>query len=68
MLDIILGLSWGDEAKGKITDYLANNYDVIAKFNGSDNAGHTIFYNNKKFVLHLIPSGIFHNKKCVIGL
>ena len=67
MIDVLMGLQFGDEGKGKIVDYLANNYDIIARFSGGANCGHTIFYNNKKYALHLIPSGIFYGKKCVIG-
>ena len=67
MIDVLLGLQFGDEGKGKIIDYIANNYDTVARFNGGSNAGHTIFYNNKKYALHLIPSGIFYGKKCIIG-
>ncbi len=58
-LDILLGLQWGDEGKGKIVDYLTPNYKVVARFQGGPNAGHTLVFDNKKFVLHLIPSGIF---------
>lgn len=60
MVDVILGLQWGDEGKGKIVDYFAPNYDVIARFQGGPNAGHTLYVNNEKVVLHQIPSGIFH--------
>jgi adenylosuccinate synthase len=60
MVDVILGLQWGDEGKGKIVDYFAPNYDVIARFQGGPNAGHTLYVNGKKVVLHQIPSGIFH--------
>jgi adenylosuccinate synthase len=63
MVDVILGLQWGDEGKGKIVDYFANNYDVIARFQGGPNAGHTLYVDNKKIVLHQIPSGIFHEEK-----
>jgi len=67
-LDILLGLQWGDEGKGKIVDYLTPQYDVVARFQGGPNAGHTIEFNGKKFVLHLIPSGIFRqNTLNVIG-
>jgi adenylosuccinate synthase len=59
-VDILIGLQWGDEGKGKIVDYLAPNYDFIARYQGGPNAGHTIYLNGKKFVLHTIPSGIFH--------
>ena len=58
--DVILGLQWGDEGKGKIVDLLAPEYDIIARFQGGPNAGHTIEIGNDKHVLHLIPSGIFH--------
>ena len=58
-IDVILGLQWGDEGKGKIVDYLANKYDIVARFQGGPNAGHTLIFDNKKFVLHTIPSGIF---------
>lgn len=67
MVDVIIGTVFGDEGKGKIVDKLSPNYDVIARYCGSDNAGHTIYFNDMKYVLHLIPSGIFHNKICVIG-
>lgn len=60
MVDAILGLQWGDEGKGKIVDYFAPNYDVIARFQGGPNAGHTLYVENKKIVLHQIPSGVFH--------
>ncbi len=63
MVDVILGLQWGDEGKGKIVDYFAKNYDVIARFQGGPNAGHTLYVNDKKVVLHQIPSGIFHEDK-----
>lgn len=67
-LDILLGLQWGDEGKGKVVDYLTPNYNVVARFQGGPNAGHTIEFNGKKFVLHLIPSGIFReNTLNVIG-
>lgn len=59
-VDVLLGLQWGDEGKGKIVDYLAEKYDVVARFQGGPNAGHTLILNNgQKFVLHTIPSGIF---------
>ncbi len=63
MVDVILGLQWGDEGKGKIVDYFAPAYDVIARFQGGPNAGHTLYVNGKKIVLHQIPSGIFHENK-----
>ncbi|MBQ7222176.1 MAG: adenylosuccinate synthase [Bacteroidales bacterium] len=58
-LDIVLGLQWGDEGKGKIVDVLADNYPIIARFQGGPNAGHSIHFEGKKFVLRSIPSGIF---------
>jgi adenylosuccinate synthase len=58
-VDVILGLQWGDEGKGKIVDYLAEGYDIIARFQGGPNAGHTLVIDGKKSVLHTIPSGIF---------
>ncbi|MGI8950627.1 MAG: adenylosuccinate synthase [Chitinophagaceae bacterium] len=63
MVDVILGLQWGDEGKGKIVDYFAPQYDIIARFQGGPNAGHTLYVNEKKIVLHQIPSGIFHQNK-----
>src|SRR5206468_4168893 len=60
MVDVILGLQWSDEGKGKIVDFFAPNYDVVARFQGGPNAGHTLYVNDKKVVLHQIPSGIFH--------
>ena len=62
-VDLLLGLQWGDEGKGKIVDVLTSNYDIIARFQGGPNAGHTLVFNNKKYVLHTIPSGIFHENK-----
>ena len=65
---LILGLQWGDEGKGKIVDNLSENVDVVCRFQGGHNAGHTIKVNGEKTVLHLIPSGILHNNsKCLIG-
>ena len=63
MVDVILGLQWGDEGKGKIVDYFAKDYDIIARFQGGPNAGHTLYVDGKKIVLHQIPSGIFHTDK-----
>lgn len=60
MVDVLLGLQWGDEGKGKIVDFFAPAYDIIARFQGGPNAGHTLYVNDKKIVLHQIPSGIFH--------
>lgn len=61
-IDLLLGLQWGDEGKGKIVDYLTKKYDIIARFQGGPNAGHTLEFNGIKHVLHTIPSGIFHPK------
>jgi adenylosuccinate synthase len=61
-VDLLLGLQWGDEGKGKIVDVLTNNYNIIARFQGGPNAGHTLVFNGKKHVLHTIPSGIFHDE------
>ncbi|MCB0642139.1 MAG: adenylosuccinate synthase, partial [Phaeodactylibacter sp.] len=58
-VDVILGLQWGDEGKGKIVDYLAEEYDLVARFQGGPNAGHTLKFDGQKFVLHTVPSGIF---------
>ncbi len=67
-VDLLLGLQWGDEGKGKIVDVLTNNYDVIARFQGGPNAGHTLEFDGIKHVLHTIPSGIFHkNAKNIVG-
>ena len=60
-IDVILGLQWGDEGKGKIVDYLADNYDIVARFQGGPNAGHTLKFDGQKHVLHTVPSGIFRN-------
>src|SRR3982074_3991934 len=68
MVDVILGLPWGAEGKGKIVDYFAPRYDLIARFQGGPNAGHTLYVKDKKIVLHQIPSGIFHeNTMNLIG-
>jgi len=60
MIDLLLGLQWGDEGKGKIVDVFTKNYDIIARFQGGPNAGHTLIFDGNKHVLHTIPSGIFH--------
>ena len=62
-VDLLLGLQWGDEGKGKIVDVLTSKYNIIARFQGGPNAGHTLVFNGKKHVLHTIPSGIFHEDK-----
>jgi adenylosuccinate synthase len=61
-VDLLLGLQWGDEGKGKIVDVLTSSYDIIARFQGGPNAGHTLEFDGNKHVLHTIPSGIFHPK------
>mgnify|MGYP003963850865 FL=1 len=64
----VIGLQWGDEGKGKIIDILAKDFDIIARYQGGGNAGHTLIIGDEKFIFHLIPSGILHqDKKCVIG-
>ncbi|RNB83413.1 adenylosuccinate synthase [Brevibacillus fluminis] len=65
---VVVGTQWGDEGKGKITDYLAESAEVVARYQGGNNAGHTIIFGGQKYKLHLIPSGIFYKDKiCVIG-
>lgn len=60
---VVVGTQWGDEGKGKITDFLSKKADIIARFSGGDNAGHTIKIGDETYKLHLIPSGIFIKKK-----
>ena len=68
MNTIICGLQWGDEGKGKIVDYLTESADLVARGQGGNNAGHTVLANGKKYILHLVPSGIlWGNKTCIIG-
>ncbi len=62
--DVLLGLQWGDEGKGKIVDVLTPHYKMVARFQGGPNAGHTLVFEGKKYILHTIPSGIFH-KGCL---
>ncbi len=65
---LVVGTQWGDEGKGKIIDFLAASFDIVARYQGGHNAGHTVYVKGQKVVLHLIPSGILHNEKlCVIG-
>lgn len=66
-VDIIYGLAWGDEGKGKIANAMAKNYDYVCRWNGGPNAGHTVYVNGQKHKTHIVPSGIFAGKKCVIG-
>ena len=67
--DIVAGLAWGDEGKGKITSYLASSgkYDMVCRWAGGSNAGHTVYLENKKYKTHIIPSGIFHGLPSIIG-
>ncbi len=62
-IDVILGLQWGDEGKGKIVDYLAEQYDIVARFQGGPNAGHTLKFGGNKYILHTVPSGIFRPRQ-----
>ena len=64
---VIIGTQWGDEGKGKIVDLLAENADIVARFQGGNNAGHTMVVEGQKFISHLVPSGILQGKHCVIG-
>ena len=64
MVDVLLGLQWGDEGKGKIADFLTPKYDVVARFQGGPNAGHSLEINGKMHVLNTLPSGIFH-ENCI---
>lgn len=65
---VVVGTQWGDEGKGKITDFLAESAEVVARYQGGNNAGHTIIFDGNKYKLHLIPSGIFYKDKvCVVG-
>lgn len=64
---VVIGAQWGDEGKGKIIDILSEKADLIVRYQGGNNAGHTVVVNNTQFVFHLVPSGILHNKKCVLG-
>src|SRR3989339_518710 len=65
---VVVGLQWGDEGKGKVCHFLSSWADWIVRFQGGNNAGHTIVFDNRKYVLHIIPSGILYpGKKCIIG-
>jgi len=66
-IDIIFGLQWGDEGKGKISNAISKDYDMVCRWNGGPNAGHTVYINEKKHKTHIIPCGIFQNKLSVIG-
>ena len=67
MFYTVIGTQWGDEGKGKIVDWLSSKVKVVVRFQGGNNAGHTIKIDNKIFKLNLLPSGIIRKKKCVIG-
>ena len=67
-VDVLLGLQWGDEGKGKVVDVLTPNYDVITRFQGGPNAGHTLEFNGEKYVLRSIPSGIFQGGKVNVSV
>jgi len=68
MITVVVGTQWGDEGKGKIIDYLAEQVDIIARYQGGGNAGHTVVLKDKKYIFHLVPSGILYpDKVCVIG-
>ncbi len=64
---VIVGTQWGDEGKGKIVDLLAEYADIVVRFQGGNNAGHTMVVDGKQFISHLVPSGILQKKRCVIG-
>jgi len=66
-VDIIFGLAWGDEGKGKISNAISKSYDIVCRWNGGPNAGHTVYLNDKKYKTHIIPCGVFQNKLSVIG-
>jgi len=68
MIDVVLGTQWGDEGKGKIVDYLSKDSEIVARFQGGANAGHTVVVNDIQYILHLVPSGVLYdNKICVVG-
>ncbi len=64
---VVVGAQWGDEGKGKITDYLSADADTVVRYQGGHNAGHTVIVGEREYRLHLVPSGIVHGKRCVIG-
>lgn len=67
MISAVIGLQYGDQGKGKFVDYLLKDYDVSIRFNGSNNAGHSVSVGDKNYAVHLMPSGIFRNKKCLVA-
>lgn len=65
---VVVGSAWGDEGKGKITNYFSDKADLVVRYQGGDNAGHTIVFGGKTYKLHIVPSGIFNPEvKCVLG-
>ena len=65
---IVIGTQWGDEGKGKVVDLLSAGYPVVVRYNGGNNAGHTVRFADRRFALHLVPSGILHaGVKCMLG-
>ena len=64
----VIGLQWGDEGKGKIVDFLSENYDLVARYQGGNNAGHTVIVEDITYKLNLIPSGVIRGKVCFLGL
>lgn len=66
-VDIIFGLAWGDEGKGKVSNAISKNYNIVCRWNGGPNAGHTVYLNGKKYKTHIIPCGVFQNKLSIIG-
>lgn len=64
---VLVGMQWGDEGKGKISDFLSSKFDIVVRFNGGGNAGHTVFYKGREVKLHYIPAGVFHKKLCLLG-
>src|SRR3954447_23710451 len=68
MIIVIIGAQWGDEGKGKVVDLLADRFDIVSRYQGGHNAGHSVYVGDKAFVLRLLPSGIIHeDKTCVLG-
>jgi adenylosuccinate synthase len=63
----VIGLQWGDEGKGKIVDYLSQEYDLVARYQGGNNAGHTVIVEDVTYKLNLIPSGVIRGKFCFLG-
>src|SRR3989344_3439911 len=64
---LVIGMQWGDEAKGKLVDILSEEHDVVVRYQGGNNAGHTVVIGDEIYKLHLIPSGVLRDKLCIIG-